>query len=127
MKPHLQTLTYITLILGFLVISPDTTTAQQQISIDSISAYISQRISDCSKVFGTHVTNSEKPVTYLNLGAAYPDHKLTLVIFQKDKPNFQSSPEEYYNLQEVCATGKLKEYKGKAEMVLNNSSQIVIK
>lgn len=102
-------------------------TAQQKISIDSVVYHIGQNVTVCSKVFGTHVTKSEKPVTYLNLGAAYPDHKLTLVIFQKDRPNFTSSPEEYYNLQEVCATGKLKDYKGKAEMILNNSSQIVVK
>ena len=101
-------------------------TAQQEIQIDSGAAHIGKTVMVCSKVFGTHVTKGEKPVTYLNLGAAYPDQKLTLVIFQKDKPNFPSSPEEYYNLQEVCVTGKLKEYKGKSEMILSTQTEIRI-
>ena len=123
----MQTHKSLTLLLGFFLLLSVQGIAQKKISIDSISAYTGQNITVCSKVFSTHITKGEKPVTYLNLGAAYPDQKLILVIFQKDWPNFSSAPEEYYNLQEVCATGKLKEYKGKAEMVLNNSSQIVIK
>lgn len=101
-------------------------TAQQKIHIDSIAAYIGQNVTVCSKVFGTHVTKGEKPVTYLNLGAAYPDQKLTLVIFQKVKPNFPSSPEDYYNLQEVCVTGLIKLYKNKPEIILSDKNQIMI-
>ena len=114
------------LILGFFFLAFVQGIAQNKISIDSISTYIGQTVTVCSKVFSTHITKGEKPVTYLNLGAAYPDQKLTLVIFQKDRPNFPSSPDEYYNLQEVCATGKLKEYKGRAEMIISNQDQIQI-
>jgi hypothetical protein len=114
------------LLLGFFFFISALGIAQRKISIDSISAYIGQTVTVCSKVFSTHNTKGEKPVIYLNLGASFPDQKLTLVIFQKDRPNFPSSPEEYYNLQEVCATGKLKEYKGKAEMILSSQSEIKI-
>lgn len=110
----------------FAILFVFSATAQQKIQIDSVGAYIGQKVTVCSKVFGTHVTKGEKPVTYLNLGAAYPNQKLTLVIFQKDKPNFPPTPEEYYNLQEVCATGKLKEYKGRAEMILSKKDEIEI-
>lgn len=121
--PYLRPLISTALFAIFFVFSA---TAQQKIQIDSVAAYIGQNVTVCSKVFGTHVTKGEKPVTYLNLGAAYPNQKLTLVIFQKDKPNFPSTPEEYYNLQEVCATGKLKDYKGGTEMILSTQTEIRI-
>lgn len=118
-KPFLVTMLFALLFTYFTI-------AQQKISIDSVAYHIGQNVTVCSKVFGTHTTKVVKPVTYLNLGAAFPDQKLTLVIFQKDRPNFQSSMEEYYNLQGVCATGKLKEYKGRAEMILSSPSEIKI-
>jgi len=100
--------------------------SQQKISIDSISVYIGQNVTVCSKVFSTHITKGEKPLTYLNLGAAYPDQKLTLIIFQKDRTNFSFPPDEYYNLQEVCATGELKTYKSMTEMIISSKDQIEI-
>ncbi len=42
--------------------------AQTQISIDSVSAYIGKTVKVCDKVAGTFVTKGDKPVTYLNLG-----------------------------------------------------------
>ena len=114
------------LILGFFFLLSFQGIAQMKISIDSISAYIGQNVTVCSKILSTHITKGEKPVTYLNLGAAYPDQKLTLVIFQKDKPNFPSAPEKYYNLQEVCATGVLKTYRSMTEMIISRKDQIQI-
>ncbi len=114
------------LIFGFFFLISLQGIAQIKISIDSISAYIGQNITVCSKVFSTHITKGEKPVTYLNLGAAYPDHKLTLVIFKKDRTNFSFPPDEYYNLQEVCATGELKTYKSMTEMIISKKDQIEI-
>ena len=110
----------------FTSISVLNTAAQKSVVIDSVSAYIGQNVTVCSKVYGTHVTNGEKPVTYLNLGAAYPDQKLTVVIFQKDRPNFPPSPEDYYRLKEVCVTGMLKLYKDKPEMILSDKSMISV-
>ena len=103
-----------------------TTSAQQRISIDSLSLHIGQTVTVCSKVFGTHITKGEKPVTFLNLGANYPTQKLTLVIFQKDLANFTFHPAEYYNLQEVCATGVLKLYKERPQIIISRHEQLRI-
>ena len=57
--------------------------AQPQISLDSVSAYIGKTVKICDKVAGTYTTKlvpqkavGEKPVTNLNLGVDLPNSKL---------------------------------------------------
>jgi DNA/RNA endonuclease YhcR with UshA esterase domain len=78
-------------------------------------------------VAGTFVTKSDKPVTYLNLGAEYPNSKLTIVIFQKDLINFQFVPSDHYKGMSVCVTGVVKKYKDRFEIISNKQEQIEIK
>ena len=94
-------------ILCFLVLS-NLLIGQTEISIDSVSAYIGKTVKVCDKVAGTFVTKGEKPVNYLNLGADYPNTKLTIVIFQKDLVNFPLKPSDHYKGQNVCVTGEIK-------------------
>lgn len=100
--------------------------AQTQISIDSVSAYIGKTVKVCDKVAGTFVTKSDKPLTYLNLGADYPKAKLTIVIFQKDLVNFSFTPSDHYKGMSVCVTGEIKKYKEKIEIIVNRPEQIEI-
>jgi len=100
--------------------------AQTQISIDSVSAYIGKTVKVCDKVAGTFVTKGDKPVTYLNLGADYPNTKLTIVIFQKDLVNFPIKPSDHYKGQNVCVTGEIKQYKEKIEIIANKPEQIEV-
>lgn len=127
MKPHLQTLSYITLILGFLIGSPVTITAQRQISIDSIASHMGEQVTVCFRVYGTHVTKGEKTVTFLNLGADYPNQKLTIVIFHKDAVNFTFVPSDHYKNQNVCVNGELSLYKERPQIIIRNEAQIVNK
>lgn len=114
------------LTLIFLATYSLVTSAQQKVSLDSLSLHIGQTVTICSKVFGTYITKGEKPVTFLNLGADYPKQKLTLVIFQKDLANFTFHPAEYYNLQQVCATGELKLYKERPQIIISRPEQVQI-
>ena len=101
--------------------------SQTQISIDSVSAYIGKTVKVCDKVAGTFVTKSDKPITYLNLGADYPNSKLTIVIFQKDLINFPITPSDHYKGKDVCVTGEIKRYKEKIEIIANKPEQIEVK
>ena len=101
--------------------------AQTQISIDSVSAYIGKTVKVCDKVAGTFVTKGDKPVTYLNLGADYPNTKLTIVIFQKDLVNFPLKPSDHYKGMDVCVSGEIKKYKDKIEIIANKPEQIEVK
>jgi len=101
--------------------------AQTSISIDSVSIYVGQVVKVCDKVAGTFVTKGEKPVTYLNLGADYPNTKLTIVIFQKDLVNFLYTPSDHYKGMDVCVTGELGVYKERYQIIANKPEQIEMK
>lgn len=101
--------------------------AQTQISIDSVSAYIGKTVKVCDKVAGTFVTKGEKPVTYLNLGADFPNTKLTIVIFQKDLINFPITPSDHYKGMNVCVTGEIGTYKEKVQIIAKKPEQIEMK
>ena len=67
--------------------------------------------------------------TINNLGAAYPNNLLTIVIFTKDKINFKDAPETMNADKNICVTGKLKEYveyRGRPEIVVSSPDQIII-
>jgi len=101
--------------------------AQTEISIDSVSYYKDKVVTVCDRVAGTFVTKGEKPVTYLNLGADYPNTKLTIVIFQKDLIKFPTPPSDLYKGKNVCVTGEVGVYKERYQIIANKPVQIVIK
>lgn len=89
--------------------------------------HVGEKITVCDKVYGTRfLENSNGQPTFLNMGAAYPNSPFTIVIFGRERANFSEKPEIYYNQKNVCATGLIKEYNGKPEMILSNQSEIKI-
>ena len=88
---------------------------------------------EAQKYYGQHVTVTGKIVATYNSGKAcflnfHPDYKrhFTAVIFRSAFDRFPANPEDYYYGKEVHVTGKIKEYKGKPEIILNDPSQIKI-
>jgi hypothetical protein len=61
--------------------------------------------------------------TFLNLDRPYPDQVFTLVIFGHDRAKF-GAPEKTLLRQRVCATGVIRLYRGRPEMVLDDPSQL---
>ena len=96
---------------------------QTKISIDSVTKHYGEKITVCSKVYGTKALEK---VTFINLGAAYPNRLLTVVIFTKDKSKFKEAPEAMYSDKTICVTGELKEYNGKPEIIVSSPDQITI-
>jgi DNA/RNA endonuclease YhcR with UshA esterase domain len=98
--------------------------SQSKIPADSAYKHIGETLTICSTVYG--VKAMEK-VTFINLGSAYPNAPLTLVIFTKDLGNFSDTPQKLYNNKSICVTGIIKEYKGKAEIIVSKQDQIKVK
>lgn len=96
---------------------------QSTLSIDSVSAHAGDSVTVCSKVYG--VKSLEK-ITFINLGAAYPNSPLTVVIHEENMANFTHPVETMYNDKNVCVTGTIKEYKGRYEIEVSNPGQITI-
>lgn len=111
----------------FIILLSQFIYAQKLVPIDSISTHIGQTIKVCDKVAGTFVTKSDKPLTYLNLGADYPNAKLTIVIFNKDLVNFPLPPSDHYKGMNICITGDLTIYKDRPQIIANKPDQIEIK
>lgn len=65
-------------------------------------------------------------VNMINLGGAYPNQKLTIMINGKDRSKFPVVPEDAFKDKNICVTGKVIQYKGKPEIVVDDPSQITI-
>jgi micrococcal nuclease len=50
----------------------------------------------------------------------------TIVIFKKDRDAFSYAPEEFLDGKDICVKGRVKEYKGKAEIIVNSADQITV-
>lgn len=100
----------------------------QTVGPEEASKFIGQKKTVCGKVFGGRfLENAKDGPTLLNMGAAYPNNPFTFVIFANDRKNFAFKPEEFLIDKDVCVTGDIKDYKGKPEIVLTDSTQIRIK
>lgn len=88
---------------------------------------------DAGSHIGEYVTVEGTVVAAYNSGKAcflnfHPNYRIyfTAVIFASSFNRFPSNPERYYLNKRVQVTGRIKEYKGKPEIILNDPSQITI-
>jgi hypothetical protein len=93
---------------------------QATVGPDSAKYYEGSIITVCGKVTGTHT--GEGGVMMLNFGGAYPKNTFTAVVFADDVPKFKIAEE--YEGKVLCVTGRIKIYRGKAEMVLKSLNQL---
>ncbi len=88
---------------------------------------------DAGKHYGEYVTVEGQIVITYNSGKAcflnfHRNYRLyfTAVIFASDFHKFKVDPETLYYGKNVQITGKIKQYKGKPEITVNNPEQIKI-
>jgi hypothetical protein len=99
----------------------------QTVQIDSLAKYAGKKVTICSKVTGTHVGKGDMQNVSLNFGKPFPDNACSAYISADDVANFKYKPEEFLKDKDVCITGTVKMYKGKAEIVVTGPDQITIK
>ena len=61
--------------------------------------------------------------TFLDFGTPYPNEIFTAVIFGRDLRGFGSS-ETTFSGKAVCATGEVRNYRGKPEIIGRDPSQL---
>lgn len=99
--------------------------AQKTITLEDINQHVGDSVRIEGKIFsGRFLSNSTGAPTLLNMGALYPNQKLTLVIWRASRKNFDAAPEVSYTDQTVWVTGKIEMLKGKPQMVLWSKTQI---
>lgn len=111
-------------------VSHDTKTvagAAGTITAEQAAAHVGEEVTVCGKVYGgKYLDRSNGTPTFINIGAAYPDSPFTVVIFGSDRGRFSYKPEKDLDGKMICVTGKVKEYKGKAEIIVSDEQQIKI-
>ncbi|MEP6712446.1 MAG: hypothetical protein ABJA37_08525 [Ferruginibacter sp.] len=98
---------------------------QTKISVDSAAKHIGEKVVICSKVYGIKLIESSK-MTFIDLGAKYPNSKLTVVIPGKNRANFKQLPETIYAGKNICVTGTIISFKGKPEIEVSSADAITI-
>ena len=88
--------------------------------------HIGEQATVCGRVASTRYaeTTRGKP-TFLNLDKPYPSQLFTVLIWGDHREKF-GSPEEKYRDKQVCATGKITEYRGAPEIVISEPQNIEV-
>ena len=113
------------LVLGFLISSA--AFSQKEIKLEEVDKHVGDSVTLTGKVYGGRFfPNGEGAPTLLNLGAAYPNQLLTVVIRGTARKEFSGAPERDLVDQEVRVSGKVDLYKGKPQMVLYSAAQLAV-
>ena len=100
-----------------------TLTAKFKNGIDVRTAInnIGNKVTVCAKVFSVRSTAA---ITQINIGGRFPNTPLTIVIFGKSYANFKGNPEDLFKDKNICVKGKIEEYKGKAQIIIEDPKDI---
>jgi micrococcal nuclease len=101
--------------------------AQSTYTADQAKSHIGERGTVCGVVASAHFAASSKGrPTFLNLDKPYPNQIFTVLIWGSDRQKF-GTPERDYNKKNVCVTGTIEQFRGAAEIIARNPSEIKIK
>lgn len=101
--------------------------SQKEISLAQVTQHVGDSVIVLGKVADArYFSEGKNAPTLLNIGAAFPNQQLTVVIYGDDRKNFTQAPETYFKDKMVVITGKVELYKGKPQIVVKNADGIGI-
>ena len=113
------------LLLSFLIGA--SINAQVTIKLEDAATHVGDSVKTCGKVSGIRFMEGSKgQPTLINMGAAYPNQLLTIVIWEDLRKQFEKAPEELFKDKEVCITGKIELYRDKPQIVIRSKEQVQI-
>jgi hypothetical protein len=75
----------------------------------------------------TFLETAKNTPTSINLGQAFPNHSLTIVIWSEVRMQFETAPEVLFMDKEVCVTGRIKLFREKPQIVLKRKEDLSLK
>lgn len=102
--------------------------AQTEIKLADLNNHIGDSVKLKAKIYGSkYLSNAKGAPTFINLGAAYPNQLLTVVIWQdvREKLSYNPTDEKYIGGM-AHVTGRLELFKGKPQIVITNPDQLKI-
>ncbi len=113
------------LLILFICLLCFTCSAQQNIKPEDAAKYLGDSVTVCGKIYGgKFLENAKNQPTFLNIGAAYPNQLLTIVIWGDTRKLFPYKPEEELKDKTVCINGRIDEFKGKPQIVIYSPVQL---
>jgi len=101
--------------------------SQTEIKLDSVDKHVGDSVIVCGQVNDAYYASRiENTPTFLNIGGKYPNQKLTVVIWNDIRKEFEKAPEEMFKDQKICVLGRIELYKGKPQIVVRRAIQITV-
>jgi|SRR5580700_7863018 DNA/RNA endonuclease YhcR with UshA esterase domain len=85
--------------------------------------HIGETATVCGRVTDARYLETGSHVTFLNFDRPFPNHTFTGFIPGESRAKF-GTPEKDYLGKDVCITGKIQDYRGKPEIILNDPQQV---
>ena len=104
-------------------------TAEEQTTITPAQAskHVGKYEKVCGQVASTYYAyKSNGSPTFINLDKPYPDQIFTVMVWGSDRKNFKFKPEDFYRDKEICVEGKIKKYKGVAEIIIKTPKEVTV-
>lgn len=81
--------------------------SQQTIALEDVAKHVGDSVKVCGVVKGGRFLEQAKnSPTLLNIGAAFPNQLLTVVMWSDVRKLFEKAPEELFKEKEVCIIGR---------------------
>lgn len=101
--------------------------SQNVIKLADVSKHVGDSVTVCGNVANAiFLEDMENGPTFLNLGAAYPDQLLNVVIFKDQRSTYNPAPETQYANKNICVTGKIGLMNNLPQIVIYNKEQIKV-
>jgi DNA/RNA endonuclease YhcR with UshA esterase domain len=101
--------------------------AQKIISLEEAKDHIGDSVSVSGKVFGVkYFSEGKQAPTLINVGAAFPNQLLTVVIYGEDRERLKLEPETMYRDKQLLISGRVELYRGKPQIIVRDAAQLVI-
>ena len=106
--------------------------AQGTIKPEEAAKFVGQEKTVCGKVASanhpgvSYTSNLTEQPTFLNFNKPYPNQVFTATILGMDRGKFEKPPETLSG-REICVTGMIQSYRGQAEIIVKEPSQIKVK
>ena len=113
-------------IIAFLFFSLSSI-AQKEIKLEDVKDHVGDSVKVRGKVFAVkYLENAKNSPTLINMGAAYPDQLLTVVIWGDVRTQLGYKPEEELPKGIAVVYGKIELYKGKPQIVIKTPDQLML-
>jgi hypothetical protein len=116
------------LVLALLSLCFMNSYGQTEVKLEQLKNHVGDTVKVKGKIYGARYLETAKNTpTLINVGGAYPNQLLTIVIWGYVKKEFDYDPGDKKNVGGIAVvTGKVELYKEKPQIVVNDPSQLRI-